>query len=208
MRNDCTDCCGGACLERVPASSRACPATMARASRRLSIRASLLALLLAAGPRAALGGGVAAPCAAPLGAAAFRLGEGPAAHVKRMGAGARWQDANAVDFLAPEGTPVHAVADGAVCAPPACVFGKTEEEKRDKNSLNTFTLLGPGGLQFYYTHAGSILVKPGQSVSRGQQVATVGAYAGKNAHLHLAVNQGSACDVLKTCSPSDARGCG
>jgi hypothetical protein len=47
-----------------------------------------------------------------------------------------------VDFLAPEGTPVYAVADGTVCAPPACVFGKTEEEKKDKNSLQSFTLLG------------------------------------------------------------------
>jgi hypothetical protein len=52
------------------------------------------------------------------------------------------QDTNAVDFLAPAGTPVYAVAAGVVCSPPACVVGKTEAEKRDRHSLNSFTVLG------------------------------------------------------------------
>jgi len=190
-------------------------------------------------------------CANPLGSANYRLGETPAAHVKRIKSG-KWQarviwrgtlcllsdaprfhrtsnghclhnrslvpsidarlnalqDTNAVDFLAPEGTPVYAVEGGTVCAPPACVFGKTDEEKQDRFSLNTLTIRSDGGQQeYYYTHLGSISVKPGQRVDRGQQVATVGAYQGRNAHVHLAVKRGSACELLQKCAPADGRGC-
>jgi hypothetical protein len=67
---------------------------------------------------------------------------------------------------------------------------------------------GDDGQEYYYTHALGIEVTAGQRVSRGQKVAAVGAYDGRNAHLHLAVKRGSACDVLKNCAPQDARSCG
>lgn len=68
-------------------------------------------------------------------------------------------------------------------------------------------LAGPNNQEYYLTHVGQILVKPGQKVTQGQQVATVGAYRGQNAHLHLAVKQGSPCEILSKCEPVDARGC-
>lgn len=87
-------------------------------------------------------------------------------------------------------------------------FGKTAAEMRDRHSLNSFYLLGSDGRTYYYTHLATITVRPGQTISRGQQVATVGAYNGKNAHLHLAVSRpGTACELLTRCTPTDARGC-
>lgn len=53
----------------------------------------------------------------------------------------------------------------------------------------------------------SIAVKPGEVVKKGQLVAYVGAYNGKNAHLHLGVSSGNPCDLLKTCTPADTRAC-
>jgi murein DD-endopeptidase MepM/ murein hydrolase activator NlpD len=53
----------------------------------------------------------------------------------------------------------------------------------------------------------SIVAKPGQPVKKGDLVAYVGAYNGRNAHLHLALKEGNPCDVLTKCSPADSRAC-
>ena len=63
------------------------------------------------------------------------------------------------------------------------------------------------GQQFYYKNMGKLLVKPGERVTGGQPVGTVGAYQGKNAHIHMAVKLGTPCDILEACSPPDNRGC-
>jgi len=78
---------------------------------------------------------------------------------------------------------------------------------KDKHSLSSFYLNGSDGKQHYYTHLESIAVKPGQAVKQGDLVAVVGAYNGKNAHLHLAVNSGNVCELLTKCKPSDSRSC-
>ena len=99
------------------------------------------------------------------------------------------------------------VAHNSVATLAVCRVGKTPEELKDKNSLNSFYLNGSDGRQYYYTHLESVAVKAGQTVKQGDLVGEVGAYAGKNAHLHLAVDKGSACEVLTKCKPSDTRSC-
>lgn len=86
-------------------------------------------------------------------------------------------------------------------------WGKTKEEMKDKFSLNSFYLLGSDKRTYYYTHLERIAVQPGQSVKAGDIVGYVGAYNGKNAHLHLALSDGFACDVLVKCTPADTRTC-
>eukprot|EP00879_Flechtneria_rotunda_P029745 GHRR01032190.1.p2 GENE.GHRR01032190.1~~GHRR01032190.1.p2 ORF type:complete len:118 (+),score=26.59 GHRR01032190.1:139-492(+) len=88
-----------------------------------------------------------------------------------------------------------------------CRFGKTIQEMKDKFSLSSFYLDGRDGKRYYYTHLQSIAVKAGQQVKQGQVVGAIGAYNGKNAHLHLATKQGSPCDVLEACRPVDTRDC-
>lgn len=100
-----------------------------------------------------------------------------------------------------------AVVTAAVVFVAFCRVGKTQEELKDKNSLNSFYLNGSDGQQYYYTHLESVAVKGGQAVKQGDLVGAVGAYAGKNAHLHLAVDKGNVCDVLTKCKPSDSRSC-
>jgi hypothetical protein len=86
-------------------------------------------------------------------------------------------------------------------------LGKTPEEMRDRHSLNSFYLDAADGKQYYYTHLATITVKAGQAVRQGDQVATVGAYNGQNAHLHLAVESGNVCEVLTKCSPTNSGRC-
>lgn len=78
---------------------------------------------------------------------------------------------------------------------------------KDKFSLNSFYLLGSDKRTYYYTHLEKIAVQPGQSVKAGDIVGNVGAYNGKNAHLHLAMSDGFACEVLVKCTPADTRTC-
>jgi murein DD-endopeptidase MepM/ murein hydrolase activator NlpD len=78
---------------------------------------------------------------------------------------------------------------------------------RDPFSLNSFYLDGVDGQQYYYTHLERVLVKAGQRVTQGQRVATVGAYRGRNAHLHLAIKTGPVCRILTKCKPVDTRVC-
>uniref|UniRef100_A0A383VL12 M23ase beta-sheet core domain-containing protein n=1 Tax=Tetradesmus obliquus TaxID=3088 RepID=A0A383VL12_TETOB len=153
--------------------------------------------------------GLPAGCLNPMKSLNYRLGEGPAAHVKRLGR-SRWQDYSSVDFLAAAGMPVYALVAGTVCDPAKdkqCVWGKTPQELKDRFSLNSFYLNGSDGKQYYYTHLQNIVARPGQAVAKGELVGYVGAYNGRNAHLHLAVRGGNPCDVLLKCVPADSRSC-
>jgi murein DD-endopeptidase MepM/ murein hydrolase activator NlpD len=55
---------------------------------------------------------------------ALLFAPGPTAHARRLAPSKKWQDINAVDFLAPAGTPLIAIVNGTVCDPAvnsACV---------------------------------------------------------------------------------------
>ena len=86
----------------------------------------------------------------------------------------------ALDYGVPEGTPVYSSADGVVITTANLT-----------TSYGTYVVIQhAGGLQSWYAHGtrGSIIVSPGQSVSRGQQIMLSG-NTGKSfgAHLHFEV---------------------
>ena len=96
-----------------------------------------------------------------------------------------------VDFAGRRGTPIYATADGFV-----------SYAGRDKYLGNTITLdhrkkeldeqgqpyARQGGYQTEYGHLDKILVKPGQQVTRGQQIGTMGSTGRSTGpHLHYAV---------------------
>ncbi len=86
----------------------------------------------------------------------------------------------AIDYGVPVGTPVYAAADGVVL--------KTANLT---TSYGTHVVIQhAGGLQTWYAHgtSGSIMVSPGQSVSRGQQIMKSGSSGNSTGpHLHFEV---------------------
>jgi murein DD-endopeptidase MepM/ murein hydrolase activator NlpD len=85
-----------------------------------------------------------------------------------------------IDFAAPRGTPVQATASGRV----------TEATKSDlpMGEGNVVEIDHGNGYKTRYTHLGDIHVKPGQNVSKGSTIATVGMSGGSIApHLHYEV---------------------
>lgn len=84
-----------------------------------------------------------------------------------------------IDFAAQKGTPVKAAANGTVA--------KTGFED---GSGNYVILLHENGDATYYCQCQEILVKEGDTVTRGEQIATLGS-TGKStgAHLHFAVSR-------------------
>lgn len=82
-----------------------------------------------------------------------------------------------VDFMVPEGTPVHASAGGIVVyADSHAQYGKMVEIDHGNDIVTR------------YAHASSLLVKIGQVVRRGQAVATVGSTGrSTGSHLHFEV---------------------
>ena len=82
-----------------------------------------------------------------------------------------------LDFAAPRGTPIHAASGGIVTlARYVPGYGKTVEVNHGN------------GLVTRYAHASSISVKPGELVTRGQQIARVGSTGrSTGAHLHFEV---------------------
>lgn len=82
------------------------------------------------------------------------------------------------DYAAPNGTPVYASADGTVVT-------------ATYNSIrgNYVVVNHGGGLQTYYQHFTSTYVRPGQKVTRGQNIGTVGSTGiVSGAHLHYEVH--------------------
>ena len=92
-----------------------------------------------------------------------------------------------VDFAAPYGTPIHSAAAGVVVdAGYKSGYGLTVDVRHGD------------GLVTRYAHASKLLVKPGDIVEKGQQIAKVGA-SGRvtGAHLHFEVRvNGRALDPM------------
>ncbi len=92
-----------------------------------------------------------------------------------------------IDFAAPHGTPILAAAGGVV-----------REARRFRGYGNMIELDHGDGLVTRYAHAARMLVKPGELVTRGQQVATVGSTGRSTGpHLHF--------EVLVAGQPADPR---
>lgn len=87
---------------------------------------------------------------------------------------------NGIDLAAPTGTPIFASAGGGVAsAGPAGGYG------------NWTVLNHPGGVQTAYAHQSRIGVRPGQSISKGQQIGYVGSTGmSTGPHLHFMVGRG------------------
>ena len=93
---------------------------------------------------------------------------------------------NGIDILAPEGTPVLAIADGVVFR--SRLNRKFGEEIKIKHAVGT-----QDEIRAQYTHLDARLVKVGEKVRRGQIIGTVGKTGPPEmltsgvAHLHMAL---------------------
>jgi murein DD-endopeptidase MepM/ murein hydrolase activator NlpD len=111
----------------------------------------------------------------------WRSGGGVPAHMSRpLG---NWQSDNAIDMMAPPGTPCFAVADGRI--DPGAGFGF-----RDNGSTVwgcRLTLLTGDGLRCFYTHLGRYArgIAPGAAVRQGQLLGWLGRPPRFEAHLHF-----------------------
>ena len=93
-----------------------------------------------------------------------------------------------LDIAAPIGTPIYAPADGVV------IFSS------NKDGFGNFVMIAHGfGIVSRYGHNAENLVQPGQRISRGDQVATVGMSGrttGPHLHYEIIIN-GTAVDPSK-----------
>lgn len=82
-----------------------------------------------------------------------------------------------MDFAAPTGTPIYAAADGRVI-----------QASYSGNAGNLVIIDHGNGLQTYYMHTHQMFVRTGQTVSKGQNIATVGTTGNSSGpHLHFQV---------------------
>jgi murein DD-endopeptidase MepM/ murein hydrolase activator NlpD len=93
-----------------------------------------------------------------------------------------------IDLAVPEGTPVRAACDGVVAYAGAKLRG-----------FGKLVILSHGELATVYAHNSALLVREGESVTRGQVVARSGATGHVTApHLHFEVRRdGTATDPLE-----------
>ena len=106
----------------------------------------------------------------------------PVAGVLTSNFGSRWGTQHSgLDIAAPIGTPIHAAADGTVSdAGPAAGFGLWVKVRHDD------------GTERVYGHVNDFSVQPGQRVSAGEQIATVGNRGQSTGpHLHFEVHDPS-----------------
>ncbi len=84
---------------------------------------------------------------------------------------------NGVDFAAPTGTPILAAYDGKVV------------DAAKNSSMGNYVMIDHGdGLYTIYMHASKLYVTKGQTVSKGEQIAAVGATGrATGPHLHFSV---------------------
>ena len=85
-----------------------------------------------------------------------------------------------LDFAAPSGTPIVAVANGVI----------TETGSAGAYGNQTIQTLADG-TEIWYCHQTSIDVSPGETVTAGQQIGSVGSTGNTTGpHLHLEVRPG------------------
>lgn len=110
----------------------------------------------------------------------------PVAGVLTSNFGSRWGTQHSgLDIAAPIGTPIYAAADGTVSdAGPASGFGLWVKVRHDD------------GTETVYGHVNDFSVHPGQRVSAGEQIATVGNRGQSTGpHLHFEVHDPSGVKV-------------
>ncbi|KQU53701.1 hypothetical protein ASG84_03890 [Rhodococcus sp. Leaf278] len=110
----------------------------------------------------------------------------PVAGVLTSNFGSRWgAQHSGLDIAAPIGTPIYVAADGTVVdAGPAAGFGLWVKVKHDD------------GTETVYGHVNDFSVQPGQRVSAGEQIATVGNRGQSTGpHLHFEVHDPSGVKV-------------
>ncbi len=78
-----------------------------------------------------------------------------------------------VDFAAPKGTAIYATADGVVVS-----------AKRESGYGNAVRIRHAFGFETLYAHQSKLRVKPGQKVSRGEQIGDMGS-TGRSTGVHL-----------------------
>ena len=107
----------------------------------------------------------------------------PVAGVLTSNFGSRWGTQHSgLDVAAPIGTPIYAAADGTVSdAGPAAGFGLWVKVRHDD------------GTETVYGHVNDFSVQPGQRVSAGEQIATVG-NRGQSTGPHLHDPSGAKVD--------------
>lgn len=96
-----------------------------------------------------------------------------------------------IDFTAPQGIPIHATGNG-----------KIHDIKYLKSGYGTHVVIDHGfGYKTLYAHMGSVAVKEGQKVIRGQVIGTIGNTGTSTApHLHYEVmNQGVKVNPIHYC---------
>ena len=88
-----------------------------------------------------------------------------------------------VDLRAPIGTPVYSIADGTVVEVGSITIGYG----------NYIRVAHAGTVSSLYAHLSQILVKPGQRVTKGEQIGAVGRTGwATGPHLHFEVHEGEA----------------
>jgi murein DD-endopeptidase MepM/ murein hydrolase activator NlpD len=120
---------------------------------------------------------------APLGAKWTSGGGVHAHHARAIG---NWQSDNAVDLMAPVGTPVYAMIDGVI----GDRFGPLNSSDPRMAGLR-LNLHGKGN-DLYYAHLSAFApgIKPGTRVKKGQLLGFSGTANGA-AHLHLGMRVGN-----------------
>jgi hypothetical protein len=98
--------------------------------------------------------------------------------------GGRWAHCHTgLDFAAPTGTPIHAVASGVVRNAGLNIYGGAYGNLTDVEAGS--------GVHFWYAHQSRIIVKPGDVVKVGQVIGYVGATGNVSGpHVHLEVRKG------------------
>ncbi len=104
-----------------------------------------------------------------------------------------WQSDEAIDIGVPEGTPILAVDDGVISK--QLGFGKLTSDNSSRFAGYRLHLVDAHANTWYYAHLSQVIVRPGQSVTRGELLGYSGSANGV-AHLHIAVKDGDPLQLL------------
>jgi murein DD-endopeptidase MepM/ murein hydrolase activator NlpD len=133
---------------------------------------------------------------AALGQAAYKDLGGVQAHKSRpLG---NWQSDNAFDLGVPVGTPVYATEAGTIGPQVGGMASRPNDGKR-------VTLNGQSN-NYWYGHLSKTVVKPGQTVAKGDLIGYSGKSANGAAHLHIGVENLAAIPSLEQGAPDTGGG--